>query len=183
MPTQAELVQMLMSGLLGPWAGQGFVPNGITILRPDTMQWETIVGDPGDAALMHSELGDPVEAGSSLEPASPRDMELSGYEPQGALPLGLPVTSGVTGGLSGGGGVPHVQASVIPASSYQIADFVRTSLGTVRMTEGLSNGATGPLSPIRIGLDTAVDVDGNLWFPKVRMGGIDARGEGGIGPD
>lgn len=181
MPTQDELIRLLTLGALGPWAGQGFVPGGITILRPDTMQWETIVADPGDAALMHSTLGDPVEPGSTLEPASPRDMELSGYEPQGALPLGLPVTSGVTAGVSGG--VPHVMASVIPASSYTIADFTRTGLGTVRMSEGLSNGASGPLSPIRMGLDTAVDTDGNLWFPKVRMGGIDSRGEGGIGPD
>lgn len=181
MPSVDELIRMLVAGQLGPWAGQGFVPGGITILRPDTMQWETIVGDPGDAALMHSELGDPVEAGSSLEPASPRDMELSGYVETGGIPQGLPITTGVTGGVQGA--APHVLASVIPASAYVIADFTRTALGAIRMSEGLSNGVSGPLSPIRIGNDQAVDKDGVPWLPVVRIGGIDSRGEGGIGPD
>lgn len=167
MPTQAELLNMLLAGQLGPWAGQGFVPGGITILRPDTMQWETIVGDAGDAALMHSTLGDPVEAGSTLEPASPRDLELSGYVAEGGVPAGLPTTGGQAPGVPGG--IPHVLFSVVPASSYTVEDFTRTALGAVRITEGQGN-ATGPLSPIRIGsgLDE-VDQDGNLWLPRVRF--------------
>lgn len=168
---QDELIARLLRGELGPWGGQGFVPGGITILRPDTMQWETIKYVPGSAELTESTLGDPVEMGSTVEWANEVD-------------LGLQVNLGLGSSVEASSGMPKVMASVIPATSYTAVDLPRTELGEIRMTHGISNGATGPLSPIRMGSQNAVDRDGNLWFPVVRMGGSGRSGDdrGGIGP-
>lgn len=159
MPTQDELLAALARGDYGPWAGQGFVPGGITYLDPNTWQWVTIVGTPGSADVEMT-VGDPVDA-SSLE--------------EGPDVQGLPISAGVTPSV-GGGSFGHLNASAVPATSYAIADFTRTSLGEIRMTEGISNGHDGPLSPVRMGENRqSVDRDGNLWLPVVRMGGIDAE--------
>lgn len=177
MPSQDELIKMLLAGALGPWAGQGFVPGGITILRPDTMQWETIVADAQDADLMHSTLGDPVDPSTTWEEATEEDK---------LLVEGLTTSMGIAPTV-GGGSFGHVMASVVPASQYVIADFVRTELGQIRLTEGISNGSSGPLSPIRNGAArNVVDKDGVPWLPVVRMNGVDAerrdgmRGPGGV---
>jgi len=168
-PEQDALLARLARGELGPWGGQGFIPGGITVLRPEG-QWENIYYTPGDAATTYSEhSGDPVDV-SGLEIAE-------GYDGT------FTALGGHLGTSVGGGGPGHPLASVVAADSYGDGDFVRTSLGEVRMTEGLSNGASGPLSPVRMGMArTSVDRDGNLWFPVVRMGGIDAERKGGIGP-
>lgn len=177
MPTQDELIQMLISGQLGPWAGQGFVPGGITILRPDTGQWETILGVPGDADLMTSTLGDPVDISGLLDPTDAEQEMVNGFLDAGG---GL---GGTIAGSGGGGGAGHPVASVVTAQNYTIQDFTRTELGEIRLTEGQSNGANGPLSPIRAGTNaTEVDKDGNLWLPRVRFGGVDAERRGPSGP-
>lgn len=150
--TVEQLLERLLNGEFGEWAGQGFVPGGITILRPGTWQWETITVVPGSADLTESVLGDPVDA-SSLE--------------LGPNVQGLEVPLGLSTPMSGGFGRPS--ASAVSAQAYSNADFVRTELGQIRMTVGISNGATGPLSPIKMGSLQAVDKDGNLWFPVVRM--------------
>lgn len=166
---QDELLRRLASGEFGEWAGQGFVDGGITILRPGTWQWETITFVPGSAELMSSELSDPVDPGR-LE-----------FDP--TFELGLPVDLGLENVVQPPA-MPKVFASVIPAVQYSQDDLPRTVLGEVRMTHGVSNGVSGPLSPIRMGSQNVVDRDGNLWFPVVRMGGSGrmSTDRGGIGP-
>lgn len=177
--TQDDLIARLMAGEFGPWAGQGFVPGGITILRPDTMQWETITAVPGDADLTQSTLGDEVAPGSTLEYAQGSELYAGGgfgYQQFGEV-QGLPVTGGIPSGAGGG----HVLASVVPAGVYTYVNFVETDLGEVRLTQGDSNGATGPLSPITMGTGLmAVDKDGNKWLPQVRFDSWkDGSGPGG----
>lgn len=165
---------MLTLGQLGPWGGQGFVPGGITILRPETMQWETILATPGDADLMTSTLSEEVEPGSTLEYAQGSEL----YPPFGFGVPGLPINVGIptdVGGSVGG----HLMLSVVPASQYTWQHFSTTTLGEVRHTIGLSNGATGPLSPIVIGKQNAVDRDGNRWLPVVRIANDNNRSGGG----
>lgn len=166
-PEQEALLARLANGELGPWGAQGFIPGGITIMRPDG-QWENIYYTPGDANLTYSEqVGEPVDV-SGLE------LDES-YEGTFLSPLG-----GAIGTSTGAGGPGHVLASVIAADSYGDADFVRTSLGEIRHTEGSSNGVSGPLSPVRMGEKrNAVDRDGNPWFPVVRFHGVDAERSGG----
>lgn len=177
MPTQDELLRRLIAGELGPWAGQGFVPGGITILRPDTMQWETILAVPGDADLTYSTLSAPVDTSSLLDPTDAETEMVNAF-----LDAGAPGGGGLAAG-TGVGGLGRPAAAVVSAQSYQIADFVRTDLGEIRLTEGMSNGATGPLSPIRNGpARDAVDKDGNVWLPVVRFGGVDAERRGPSGP-
>lgn len=185
MPTQDELVQMLITGALGPWAGQGFVPGGITILRPDTMQWETILGDPGDADLMTSTLGSPVQASSTWSEPTVEEQALVDAFLGDAGVHGLETGVGIT--TTVGGSFGHPLLSSVSAANYTYLDFVNTTLGEIRVTEGLSNGSTGPLSPIRNGPNRdEVDKDGNVWLPVVRMNGVDAerrdglRGPGGM---
>lgn len=169
---QDQLIARLLAGELGPWGGQAFVgDDGIMILRPDTMQWETIRAMAGDATLTNSTLGNPVEMGSTLEWANEDDI---------GLQTGMGMTTSVGGSQ---GGMGHAQAAVVSAQSYSYLDFVRTELGEIRLTEGQSNGATGPLSPIRNGqARDAVDKDGNVWLPVVRFGGVDAERRGPSGP-
>lgn len=168
-PEQEALLARLASGQLGPWGAQGFIPGGITIMRPDG-QWENIYYTPGDADLTTSvHEGEPVDV-SGLE----LDAD---YEGTFLAPLG-----GALGPAVGGGGPGHVMASVVSAESYGDLDFTRTELGMIRRTEGISNGATGPLSPIRMGEKrNVVDQDGNPWFPQVRFDGVDAERQGGTG--
>lgn len=179
---QDALLARLMAGDFGPWGGQAFVgTDAISILRPDTMQWETIRGTAGGADLTESVLGPTVQMGSTLEWANEDDMGLSGYgsDDQNVV-LGL--TPQVGSGM--GGGIGHPQTSVVSASNYSYLDFVRTELGEIRLTEGISNGSTGPLSPIRNGpARDVVDANGVPWLPVVRMNGIDAeRRDGARGP-
>jgi len=163
MQTVDDLLRRLLAGEFGPWAGQGFVPNGITILRPDTWQWETITIVPGSADLTESVLGDPVDA-SSLTPGP----DVSGLE----VPVGLSTP------IAGGFGRPA--PSAVSAQSYSNADFVRTELGEVRLTIGTSNGVSGPLSPIKMGRGLQqVDKDGVKWLPVVRMQNEKQQGGGG----
>lgn len=180
MPTQEQLLQLLISGALGPWAGQGLTPNGITILRPDTMQWETITADAEDADLMHSVLSDPVQASSTWSDPTRSEQQMVDEYLQGMDP-GITATSGVTSSMPGGS-FGHALASVVTASTYSNADFVRTELGDVRLNHGDSNGATGPLSPILLGSGlTAVDKDGNKWLPEVRFKDFgEGQGPGGV---
>lgn len=168
--TQDDLIARLMAGEFGPWAGQGFVPGGITILRPEGF-WETITAVPGDADLTESVQGPAVNMAGLLDPT---DVELALVEEfLGVAVPGLPVTVGLPSSVGGGG---HVMASVVPAGQYTYLDFVQTDLGQVRMSEGTSNGVSGPLSPIRMGeRRMEVDKDGNKWLPVVRFGSVDAE--------
>lgn len=179
---QDALLARLIAGDFGPWGGQSFVgTDAISILRPDTMQWETIRAMPGDAGLTESTLGDEQMMGSTLEWANSEDMTLSGYDPAGSSTFVSGLTP--TAGPGIGGGIGHPSASVVSAQNYSYLDFVRTDLGEIRLTEGLSNGSTGPLSPIRNGPNRdEVDKDGNLWLPVVRIGGVDAERRGPSGP-
>lgn len=163
--SQDDLIARLMAGEFGPWAGQGFVPGGITILRPDTGQWETITAVPGDADLTESVVGPPQNMASLLDPTNEEMDLVSEFLDAGVE--GLPVTVGIPSGVGGGGGV---LASVVPAGAYTYLNFVTTDLGEVRLTQGDSNGVSGPLSPILMGTGlTAVDKDGAKWLPEVRM--------------
>lgn len=167
---QDELIRRLMLGELGPWAGQGFVEGGITILRPDTMQWETITFLPGDAKLTNSVLSPRVSASTTWLDPTDEEAELVDEFLNAGI-QGLETGVGLPAGAGG-----HVMATVVPAQQYATADFVRTDLGMVRLTEGVSNGADGPLSPIRMGeRRQEVDKDGNVWLPIVRFGGVDAE--------
>lgn len=162
--TQDDLIARLMAGEFGPWAGQGFVPGGITILRPEGF-WETMTAVAGDADLTEAVQGEPVNLASLLDPTQGEADQVEAF--LGAGVPGLPISMGIASGVGGGG---NVMASVVPAAAYTYLDFVSTDLGQIRMTVGRSNGSTGPLSPIKIGQLTSVDKDGNKWFPVVRMG-------------
>lgn len=178
MPTQDQLVQMLVLGQLGPWAGQGFVPGGITILRPDTMQWETIVADPEDADLMHSELSDPVDPSTTWSaPTAGEQAHIDAFLADAGV---HGIATGVGLAPSVGSGFGHAMASAIPASQYTYVDFIRTTLGEIRLTLGTSNGVSGPLSPIKMGRGLQqVDKDGVKWLPVVRMQNERQTGGGG----
>lgn len=173
---QDALLARLIAGDFGPWAGQGFVgTDAIQILRPDTMQWETIRAVAGGADLTESTLGHEVQMGSTLEWANEEDTAASGYA-SGNQVLGIPPSAGP--GM--GGGIGHPQANVVSAANYGYLDFVRTELGEIRLTIGTSNGATGPLSPIKMGRGLQqVDKDGNKWLPVVRMQNEKQTGGGG----
>lgn len=166
-PEQDALLARLAAGELGPWGAQGFIPGGITVMRPDG-QWENIYYTPGDANLTYSEQqGEPVDV-SGLELNEE-------YDGTFVTPLG-----GALGSGTGAGGPGHVMASVISAESYGDADFVRTTLGEIRHTEGMSNGVSGPLSPVRMGEKrNVVDTNGVPWFPVVRFHGVDSERHGG----
>lgn len=173
--TQDDLIARLMAGEFGPWAGQGFVPGGITILRPDTMQWETITAVAGDADLTESLLGPPANISTLLDPTQAEADAVEAWlnaQVEDRV-LGLPVTVGIASGL---GGIPGFRAAAVPASQYTYQNFVTTELGEIRISEGTSNGISGPLSPIRMGeRRQEVDKDGNKWLPVVRFGSVDAE--------
>lgn len=172
---QDALLARLIAGDFGPWGGQSFVgTDAISILRPDTMQWETIRAVAGDADLTEATLGHEVGMGSTLEWASEDDMDASGYGTGNQTVTGITPTAG-----PGMGGIGHPSTAVVSALTYADADFVRTELGMVRQTEGLSNGVSGPISPIRFGEKrNVVDRDGNPWFPQVRFDGVDEERSG-----
>jgi hypothetical protein len=88
-PTQAELLASLQAGVYGPWAGQGFVPGGITYLDPSTWQWVTIVGQPGSADVEMT-VGDPVDPGE-LEEAPVPGLPVGGLPPTIRGVVGLAV--------------------------------------------------------------------------------------------
>lgn len=165
-PQQEALLARLARGELGPWGAQGFIPGGITVMRPDG-QWENIYYTPGDADVTTAEhVGSPVDV-SGLEIAEDYDGTFTAL-------------GGAIGTAVGAGGPGHPLASVVSAQSYGDADFPNTTLGEIRLTIGTSNGATGPLSPIKMGRGLQqVDPDGNKWLPVVRMQNERQGGGGG----
>jgi len=81
--------------------------------------------------------------------------------------IGLDPPAGITYGTS----VTPKQLSVT-AAQYTDNDFVRTTLGYIRISEGTSSGV-GPLSPIQMGIQLS---GGSKDFPEIVMSNDVRRG-------